>query len=205
MTNSIHTLSLLITGLIGSSLVGCSAGANAADESVSDASQGLGVEVCPANVPATLAPAAGQTLKSSFTGIGVQIYVCTTTATSFVWTLLGPQANLFNDDGKLIGTHFVGPTWQGNDGSSVVGQRLAGVVVDPSAVPWLLLNGISHSSEDGRFSDVTAIQRLSTVGGVAPIDGCDAAHGGAVAQVPYSAQYVFYKAKPHGKVKRCGG
>ena len=33
--------------------------------------------------------------------------------------------NLLNDDGKLIGTHFIGPTWQGNDGSSVVGAKTA--------------------------------------------------------------------------------
>jgi hypothetical protein len=132
--------------------------------------------------------------------------MCTQSAAgSFAWTFVAPQANLLNDDGKLIGTHFIGPTWQGNDGSSVVGQKVAGAVVDPSAIPWLLLNGISHGAESGRFSDVTSIQRLSTVGGLAPADGCDSAHIGSIAQVPYTAQYVFYKAKPRGAVKVCGG
>ena len=57
----------------------------------------------------------------------------------------------------------------------------------------------------GRFDDVTSIQRLSTVGGNAPTDGCDATHVGAIAQVPYSTDYVFYRAKPKGSVQQCGG
>ena len=36
MTTTIRTLSLLITGLVSSSLVGCSAGAATTDESISD-------------------------------------------------------------------------------------------------------------------------------------------------------------------------
>lgn len=90
-------------------------------------------------------------------------------------------------------------------GIAVVGKKVAGVTVDPAAVPWLLLQGVSHSSESGRFDDVTSIQRLSTVGGNAPTDGCDATHVGAIAQVPYSTDYVFYRAKPKGSVQQCGG
>jgi len=40
---------------------------------------------------------------------------------------------------------------------------------------------------------------------LAPADGCDAAHPGAIAQVPYTAQYVFYRTKDHGSVKQCNG
>jgi hypothetical protein len=73
-------------------------------------------------------------------------------------------------------------------------------------VPWLLLKGVSHAAQDGRFSDVTWVQRLSTVGGIAPTDACDATHNpGAVVQVPYSADYFFYETKTHGQVKQCGG
>jgi hypothetical protein len=28
---------------------------------------------------------------------------------------------------------------------------------------------------------------------------------GAVVQIPYSADYMFYEAKTHGNVKQCGG
>jgi hypothetical protein len=78
--------------------------------------------------------------------------------------------------------------------------------MDATAVPWLLLKGVSHAAEEGRFSDVTWVQRLSTVGGIAPADTCDATHNlGAVVQVPYSADYFFYETKTQGKVKQCGG
>ena len=216
MNTNIRALSLLMAGFVSVGSAGCaggSASAGTADESVSDvAGEVRGhdghenhEDVCPADVPAAVVPPAGHTLKMSLTGLGVQIYMCTAKADVFTWTAVGPQANLLNDDGKLVGTHFIGPTWQGSDASSVVGQKAAGPTVDPTAVPWLLLNAVSHASEAGRFSEVTYIQRLSTVGGLAPTDGCDTAHIGSLAQVPYSAQYVFYEAKAHGKVKRCGG
>lgn len=201
MNASTRTLSFLVTtGMLSVALGGCASSAAPSEEAASEVNAALSTAACPAGVPAALAPAADQTLKFSLTGTGVQIYVCNGAA----WTLFGPQANLTNDDGKLAATHFFGPTWQGIDGSSVVGAKAAAATVDPSAVPWLLLNAVSHGGDDGRFSDVTAIQRLSTVGGLAPTDGCDAAHPGAIAQIPYSAQYMFYKAKAHGTGNRCG-
>jgi hypothetical protein len=196
-----HVLAFVsVTGL-ASTLGGCAASGAEPEETLGKSAAAISTDVCPAGVPATLAPAEDQTIKSTFTGVGVQIYVCNGVA----WTLLGPQANLLNDEGKLVGTHFVGPTWQGNDGSSVVGAKKAAATVDPSAVPWLRLDAVSHSSEEGRFSDVTTVQRLATVGGLAPADGCDAAHPGAIAQIPYTAQYMFYRTKDHGSVKQCNG
>ena len=40
--------------------------------------------------------------------IGVQIYTCN----GLTWSSAVPRANLYNDHGKLIITHFRGPTWQ---------------------------------------------------------------------------------------------
>jgi hypothetical protein len=209
MNHITQTLGFAFLGALAStSVVGCagSATAEGSDESVAQTTAALSESVCPPVVPATLTPAAGQTLKEVFSGVGVQVYMCTAAANgAFTWLFVAPQANLLTDEGKLIGTHFIGPTWQGNDGSSVVGVKLAAATVDATAIPWLLLNGVSHSSDSGRFSDVTSIQRLSTVGGLAPTDGCDGTHIGSIAQVPYTAQYVFYKAKTHGEVKVCGG
>jgi hypothetical protein len=45
------------------------------------------------------------------------------------------------------------------------------------------------------MSDVTFIQRLDTVGGLAPTSACDAQHVGEVAGVEYTATYYFYRAK----------
>ena len=53
---------------------------------------------------------------------GVQIYSCEEDpedADAFVWTFVAPEAELLNKHGEAVGTHFAGPTWQGNDGSAV--------------------------------------------------------------------------------------
>ena len=105
-----------------------------------------------------------------------------------------PEADLFGKRGRIAGSHYAGPTWEGLDGSTVVAGRVAGVTVDATAIPWLLLQATSNTG-DGRMSDVTFIQRLETVGGLAPATGCDAAHIGAVADVPYTALYAFYEAR----------
>jgi uncharacterized protein DUF3455 len=183
----------------------CTGVPGAAEDVTASTAAAISTEVCPAGVPVALVPGIDQTLKSTFTGIGVQIYICNNGSAGPTWTFVAPQANLINDDGKLIGTHFIGPTWQGNDGSAVVGARVAGATVDATAIPWLLLTATSHNGIAGRFSDVTSIQRLSTVGGLAPATGCDVEHLGTIVQAPYSAQYVFYRTKDQGKIKQCGG
>ena len=182
-------------------LAGCAISRQGAMDAAGESEQALAESECPSGVPAALAPAADQTLESIVSGVGVQIYMCNGVG---AWTFVGPQANLLNDDRELVGTHFIGPTWQGNDGSSVVGAKQAGATVDPAAIPWLLLKAVSHRGMSGRFSNVTSIQRLSTVGGLAPTSACDAAHAGTVAQVPYRAEYAFYRTKAHGAVNQCG-
>ena len=84
------------------------------------------------------------------------------------------------------------------DGSSVVGSKLRSVQNDATAVPWLLLQATSHDGA-GRMSKVSFIQRLHTSGGLAPTTGCDAAHSGQTARVPYSATYAFYEPTPANK------
>ena len=44
--------------------------------------------------------------------IGVQIYGCKTGATGLGWELIAPRADLYGDNGKLIATHYGGPTWR---------------------------------------------------------------------------------------------
>jgi hypothetical protein len=206
MHNQVRTsLRFGIIALTSIAFGGCTGVPGAPEDVVGETEVAISTDVCPAGVPPALVPGVDQTLKSSFTGIGVQIYICNNGSAGPAWTFVAPQANLINDDAKLIGTHFIGPTWQGNDGSAVVGARVAGATVDATAIPWLLLAATSHNGVDGRFFDVTSIQRLSTVGGLAPATGCDAEHLGAIAQAPYSAQYVFYKTKAQGKIKQCDG
>jgi hypothetical protein len=204
-----NTVSLLIAAPLTLGSAGCALetveGTADEDTAVDETEAATVRGICPATVPAALNPDPNQTIKGRINGVGVQIYVCLSTASvpSPTWTFVAPQANLLTDGGYLVGTHFIGPTWQDNDGSSVAASRVAGATVDATAIPWLLLKATSHSDERGYFKDITSIQRLNTVGGIAPASGCDADHLGAIVQVPYSAEYVFYKTKARGKVSQC--
>src|SRR5262245_44561988 len=124
-------------------------------------------------------------------GVGVQIYTCN----GAVWSAAVPRANLYGDNGKLIIKHFAGPSWQATDGSKAVGTVVNKVTVDPSAIPWVLLSATTTPGPDGdRLVDTTFIQRLDTTGGLTPpAADCNAATAGTVVEVPYTAEYVFWK------------
>jgi hypothetical protein len=129
---------------------------------------------------------------------GTQNYICKSTGTSFAWTLVAPSATLVDDNGKQIMTHYGGPTWQAKDGSKVVGEVKERVdSPTPGAIQWLLLRAKSTSAgPDGeQLVRTTFIQRLNTTGGMAPPTGCDEGHVGATTEVPYTADYYFYRAK----------
>jgi hypothetical protein len=144
------------------------------------------------DVPAVIQPPAGHKEFSYQHAVGVQIYACNGSA----WSFVAPRANLYNHRGKLKMIHFAGPTWQHKDGSSVVGQVVAPSPV-AGTIPWLLLS--AKSTAPGPFGDkltkTTYIQRINTTGGVIPApETCNAASAGTQAEVPYTADYVFFKA-----------
>lgn len=128
---------------------------------------------------------------------GTQNYTCELTNGAYAWTFVAPSATLTDDSGKVIATHYAGPTWQAvPDGSTVGGTKQASVTVDSTAIPWLLLSGSSHTlGPDGgdRLYYTTDIQRVNTTGGLAPTSVCDATTVGTTVGVPYTADYYFYE------------
>src|SRR5580692_5526180 len=71
-------------------------------------------------------------------GDGVQIYSCSDSNGGFKWVLKGPDAKLLDADGKVIGTHFAGPTWQLNDGGLVQGELpVPKQSPEKGSIPWL--------------------------------------------------------------------
>jgi FtsP/CotA-like multicopper oxidase with cupredoxin domain len=101
------------------------------------------------------------------------------------------RAQLFDEAGRKIGSHFAGPTWRWSDGSQVTAKPVANATPDPESIPWLLLTATNHTG-DGVMKNVSSIQRLQTKGGKAPANGCDESHRGAQARVPFTADYYFY-------------
>ena len=107
------------------------------------------------------------------------------------WVFLKPEAVLYADGGNgIVGIHYAGPTWESHSGSFVVGALLDKDTPDTSAIPWLLLKG-AHSGGAGIFEGITFIQRVNTVGGIAPEE--PAQFVGEEARVPYAADYYFYR------------
>jgi hypothetical protein len=130
--------------------------------------------------------------------VGVQIYSCNAMSSGYSWAFVAPRANLYDDNGKLVVTHFAGPRWQAKDGSHVDGRVEDRVTVDPTAIPWLLLSAAATTpGPDGdRLVTTTYIQRISTTGGLAPAAAdCNADTAGTTEEVPYTADYYFWRAR----------
>jgi hypothetical protein len=143
-----------------------------------------------------LAPAPASSMQT-LAARGVQIYECRAAAEASApatWTLVAPEAELFDRDGKRVGRHFAGPHWEADDGSRIVGSVKARAdAPQRGAIAWLLLSAISVGAP-GRFSGVTQVQRIHTVGGAAPTTACTPGASGSPVRVPYSADYLFFTA-----------
>ena len=163
----------------------------------------------PPEVPPTLEAPEGNTPYLIAHAIGTQNQVCLprTNGVGLGWTFYGPIATLYNPQDEQIATHYLSPnpdqsgaaraTWQDSrDGSTVwATTHVDPVTVDPTAIAWLLLRVVGDEPGlDGgdKLTRTTFIQRVNTVGGVAPATDC--APLGAKLFVPYETDYVFYRA-----------
>ena len=141
-----------------------------------------------------VAPPQGSTLLLEAAADGVQIYTCEAKGNLFQWTFTAPEANLFDKQGRQIGTHFAGPTWKMADGSEIVGEVVAKAdAPERDAIQWLVLRAKAHEGQ-GILADVAFIRRTDTRGGVAPTAGCDAGHVSEQVRMRYSATYQFFSA-----------
>ena len=132
----------------------------------------------------------GETAILKLHAEGAQVYECKTgTDGALTWAFREPIATLFQD-GKTVGRHYAGPTWEYSDGSAVVGKAAGNAPgTTQNDIPWLKLEVISRRGS-GILGGITTVQRINTRGG--KLDGaCDAA--GAFRSVPYSADYVFLR------------
>ena len=169
-------------------------------------------------LPSNLTVPSGNEAFLEGQAVGTQNYICLPAATGFKWTFTGPQAALFlSRRGELqqqITTHFLSanpaegnlprPTWMHSSDSSQVWGRVKASSTDSNyveagAIPWLLVEaaGAAIGPTDGSLlTRTTFIHRVNTTGGVAPSTGCSqTSEVGSVALVPYSTDYIFYRAR----------
>lgn len=174
-------------------------------------------EISPPPVPTVLEVPAGHRPFLLGHATGTQNYMCLPKGLDFAWAPVGPQATLFDNNGKQITTHFLSlnpeenpeeggtprPTWQhSRDTSTVWAKPVApssdADFVEPGAIPWLLLQVVGTDPEPTRgyrLTETTYMQRVHTSGGREPSTGCaQASDVSNRAWVSYTADYVFYKA-----------
>jgi hypothetical protein len=147
-------------------------------------------------VPHAIAVEDGNKVHFHGFGVGFQIY----TWNGASWGIAVPEATLYDEDGNAVAMHFgvfdvnggfVGPAWQSNSGSQVVGALPpAAIIVNMDAIPWLRLQALTKHGP-GVFAHTTFIQRVNTTGGKAPAE--NGTFVGQVARIPYTADYFFYR------------
>jgi Protein of unknown function (DUF3455) len=162
-----------------------------------------------------LKPASNESLAMIVAAKGMQIYQCRAKtdelaagyewallasdwdrAAGYEWTFVAPEAELFDPSDRTIGWHGAGAHWEAADGSRIRGaakQRVAAPT--PDAIHWLLL-AAQPEAQKGVFSGITSVQRVNTVGGMAPANGCGRSSTGTSVRVDYTADYHFYRSKP---------
>jgi Protein of unknown function (DUF3455) len=145
-----------------------------------------------------IAPPADSKLVMKVPAVGVQIYRCTYTEGKLGWAFVAPEADLFDERGKLIGKHGAGPFWEMFDGSKINGTVVQREDSSRSgAIVHLLLSTQSTGgagASSGSIAKVKHLQRLNTLGGVAPLIGCAASSDAdKQARIYYSADYYLYE------------
>lgn len=170
------------------------------------------------NVPADIRVPAGHAPFLRLHAIGTQNYICLQSASGLAWKFQGPQATLYfsyrwmgNTVLQQAATHYLSPdpgengnparaTWQSSsDSSAIWAKKIAEssdpAYVAPGAIPWFLLEpaGTQTGPAGGTMlAQTTYLQRIDTAGGVVPQGACP--EPGAIRFVPYTAEYVFYRA-----------
>ena len=134
--------------------------------------------------------APGETVVLTLHAEGAQVYECKAgTDGKLAWAFREPIATLLLD-GKAVGRHYAGPTWEHIDSSAVVGKAVGNAPAETAIdIPWLKLT-VTSGRGTGILSGVTTVQRINTIGG--KLNGeCNKA--GTYSSVPYSADYVFLR------------
>jgi Protein of unknown function (DUF3455) len=145
-------------------------------------------------LPDALIPPANEQAAFTWGAVGTQNYECKASATgALAWAFVAPEAALFNANNSTVGFHGAGPHWTALDGSKTVGEVKARAPAQRGAdIPWLLL-ATKSAGGPGKMANISSVQRINTVGGIAPATGCtQAADLGKTSKQGYTADYVYF-------------
>jgi hypothetical protein len=126
------------------------------------------------------------------TARGVQVFRCEARGNESQWIFRVPEADLADDGGKVVARHGANFSFEHNDGSRLLGKVME---FDEAAgrddLRWLLMSATAYGA--GSFAGVRYIQRVNTQGGMPPAR-CEARERNQLLRVPFTADFVFYKA-----------
>jgi hypothetical protein len=167
------------------------------DAAAADAACPMSWSIQPTVDPTIAVPPDGGSVLLHAIGTGTQNYACEPGSDGGLgWTFVGPQADLSDCHGNVIGHHFASeagaaaPEWMLlADGSYAIGQKVAAFDGGAASIPWLLLR-VASDSDAGTLRATTYVQRIDTDGGLQPTSSCDI--DGGLQMVPYEADYYFY-------------
>ena len=134
--------------------------------------------------------APGETVVLTLHAEGAQVYECKAAGDGkLAWAFREPIATLLLN-GKTVGRHYTGPTWEHIDSSAVTGKAVGNAPAETASdIPWLKLT-VTSGRGTGILSGVTTVQRINTIGGKP--DG-ECVKAGTYGNAPYSADYVFLR------------
>ncbi len=148
-------------------------------------------------LPAAVQVPAGNKVFWETVGVGEITYECRAKAGAagqFEWVFVGPDAKLNDRSGKQVGKYYGPPaTWEGMDGVKLTATQVAVAPAAAGSIPLQLVKA-NPASGTGMVSGTTYIQRVATMGGVAPATPCAAGNMGARQIVKYQADYIFWRA-----------
>lgn len=151
------------------------------------------------DIPADLQVPEGNKLVLQTYATGVQIYQVRRNVVDsnvYEWVNIAPSATVYSkpDFTNTVALHYKGPTWEFTKGvfkgDKVVASKWKGVIVNQTAVPWLILKVVDSLSSPG--NKITYIQRVCTSAGLSPLTPASASNLGEVDSIPYTANYLFY-------------
>jgi hypothetical protein len=151
-----------------------------------------------ASLPDAVKVPAGHRVSWEVVGVGEITYECKAKAATpnaaagFEWAFVGPRARLLDRRGGDAGSYSGPPAmWVAPDTGRITGVQQAIAPAAPGNIPLQLVKANPGS---GSLAGTTFIQRVATRGGVAPALPCNAQTLGDQRDVPYQADYIFYKA-----------
>ena len=157
------------------------------------------------SLPAAVRVPPGNRIAMETVGVGEITYQCRTkqgSSTAYEWVFAGPKAKLSARNGTPVGSYYGPPaTWESMDGSKITGSQVAVAPGGSGNIPFQLVKA-EPAMGNGVMTGVTYVQRLATVGGVAPMLPCGSGNAGENRIVQYQADYIFWSAMDRERLQK---